>query len=120
MDIISAINDDETVKKVKCLFTDYQICLAERDELKRKLDEAQEMIKILTDTCDNLEKNDEKINSQKLDEIFDLLKQVADYTCSGKNYILSRLIKIRIYLYFFLQKLKQTIQNIFLYLQYIL
>ncbi|XP_071582225.1 uncharacterized protein [Temnothorax nylanderi] len=35
LDIISAIDDAETVKKVKCLFSDYQICLAERDELKK-------------------------------------------------------------------------------------
>lgn len=86
MDIISSINDDETVNKVKCLFTDYQICLAERDEFKKNLDEAQEMIQILTDTCDNLEKTyNEKENSQKLDAIFDLLKQVADHICSGKT-----------------------------------
>lgn len=94
MDIISAINDDETLKKVKCLFTDYQICLAERDELKKKLYEAQEMTKILTDTCDNVEKiNVQKENSQKLDAMFDLLKQIADYIYSGKTRYLADSLK---------------------------
>ncbi|XP_071577526.1 uncharacterized protein [Temnothorax nylanderi] len=38
------------------------------------------MIKILTDTCDNFKQtNVEKENSQKLDAILNLLKQVADY-----------------------------------------